>query len=96
MLDGLETEQITLGIILLISVKEFFAYLKVKKIDNSPIEGNLSEVKKDIALIDLQLNNHMTDYNKKLDRTDEKVKNMNKKLETIKDCLIEIRGERLE
>ena len=83
-----EIEFIQLGavaILFLFAIKEFFAFLKAKKQPN-----DIHEIQKDIALIQQQLTNHMTDYNKCIRRTESLVEKNSDSIDEIKKSIIRI------
>jgi hypothetical protein len=86
-----EQELLQIGavaVLFLFAIKEFFAYLKIKKeVPNAP---DINQIKQDIALINQQLNNHMTDYNKCISRTEKLVKENSESIDAIKESVIRI------
>ena len=85
-----EIEIIELGAIALLfyfAIKEFFVFLKSKK------PNGTNDVKKDIALINQQLNNHMNDYNKCIGRVENLVKENSNNIEHIKEAIIRIESK---
>jgi hypothetical protein len=86
-----EQELLQIGavaVLFLFAIKEFFAYLKTKKeVPNAP---DINQIKQDIALINQQLNNHMTDYNKCISRTEKLVKENSESIDAIKESVIRI------
>jgi len=76
-----------IAVLFAIAIREFFGYLKGKKSCNN------STYDKDIALIRQQLENHMTDYNKCLNRQENEIEKLRKDNEIIKASLIRIEAE---
>jgi hypothetical protein len=86
-----EQELLQIGavaILFFFAIKEFFAYLKIKK--EMPNKPDISKIEKDIALINQQLNNHMTDYNKCINRTESLVEKNSESIDEIKTTLIRL------
>ena len=85
-----EIELLELGAIALLfyfAIKEFFVFLKSKK------PNRTNDVKKDIALINQQLNNHMNDYNKCINRIEDLVKENSNNIGYIKEAIISIESK---
>lgn len=85
-----EIEIIELGAIAILfyfAIKEFFVFLKSRKINGT---NGTNDVKKDIALINQQLNNHMNDYNKCINRIEDLVKENSNNIGHIKEAIIRI------
>ncbi len=57
---------------------------------NKGSNTNYADIKKDIALINQQLNNHMTDYNKCLNRVEESVSKNTDSISIIESSIIRI------
>jgi hypothetical protein len=83
-----------LGLLFYFAIKEFFIFLKAKKQPNDTDEtSDLHEIKKDIALINQQLTNHMTDYNKCITRTENLVEKNSESIDEIKVVLIRLEAK---
>jgi len=67
-----------IGILFLISIREFFAYLKAKK------NGNIIDYGKELASINLQLSNHITSFS-------EDLREVRNDIKTIKEAIIDIK-----
>ena len=83
-----ETELIQIGavaILFLFAIREFFAFLKTRNGKNP-----INQIKTDIALIQQQLTNHMTDYNKCIERVERMVKQNTKSIDEIRSAMIRI------
>jgi hypothetical protein len=81
----------TVAILFLFAIREFFTFLKAKKQSNDTDEtSDLHEIKKDIALMQQQLTNHMTDYNKCINRTESLVEKNSESIDEIKTTLIRL------
>ena len=66
------------GTLFALAIREFFAWMKSR---NSSSKGNYG---KDLAEINLQLSNHMNDYNKRVTRIETDIKIIKSNLEDIK------------
>ena len=60
------TQLLTMGVIFAFAIREFFLYLKTKKTNQNNTDYD-SSYKKDIANINLQLTNHITEIEGKID-----------------------------
>ena len=68
-----------IGILFLISIREFFAYLKAKKNGDNTIDYG-----KELASINLQLSNHITSFS-------EDLREVRNDIKTIKEAIIDIK-----
>ena len=85
-----EIELLELGAIAILfyfAIKEFFVFLRSRK------PNGTNDVKKDIALINQQLANHMNDYNKCIGRVENLVKENSDNIGHIKEAIIRIESK---
>jgi len=85
-----EIELLELGAIAILfyfAIKEFFVFLRSRK------PNGTNDVKKDIALINQQLANHMNDYNKCIGRVETLVKENSDNIGHIKEVIIRIESK---
>ena len=85
-----EIELLELGAIAILfyfAIKEFFVFLRARKTNGT------NDVKKDIALINQQLANHMNDYNKCIGRVETLVKENSDNIGHIKEVIIRIESK---
>lgn len=76
------------AIAFLFFIKEFFTYLKEKG-----NKGQKNELKDTLSNIELQLNNHMNDYNNKLLKTSIAQDLMKSSIDIIKDDIRDIKND---
>jgi len=93
-----EIEIIELGAMALLfyfAIKEFFVFLRAKKLNGAGEKNpnGTNDVKKDIALINQQLNNHMNDYNKCIGRVETLVKENSDNIGQIREAIIRIESK---
>ena len=78
----------TLGIIFCFFLKEFFAYLKTKKIEKTTDNG---DYKVELAAINNKLGNHLTEVNGKIGDIEREMTYMNIDIKIIKETINDIK-----
>lgn len=74
-------------IIVVFLIREMFGYLKDKKHNG---HSDLHQIKTDIALMQQQLTNHMTEYDKCITRTEKMVIKNSDSIDEIRSALVRI------